>query len=238
MRMHSTGSHAGASLALPGTFAAEQYQNLRLKVERLQQARGVRVVAITSPGTNDGKTLTSINLAAALARGHGARVLLIDADLRRPSVGSQLGLSDDGPGLATAVGDGDARLPDIVRTVEGVQGLSVLPGATVPGDVHEVLRSPRFDQLLQDARGVYDFVVLDTPPLVPVCDAAVMSRVVDGLLVVVAAHETTRKQLGEALSLLDEQKTLGLVFNGDRPHMSKYDKYYVSGAGLKTGGYN
>ena len=226
MRMQPSSSHAGACLALPGTFAAEQYQNLRLKVERLQQSRGVRVVAITSPATNDGKTLTSINLAAALARGPGARVLLIDADLRRPSVGSQLGLPDDGSGLAKAVGDGDTRLPDIVRAVDGVHGLSVLPGAPVPGDVHEVLRSPRFDQLLQDARGVYDFVVLDTPPLVPVCDAAVMARVVDGLLMVVAAHETTRKQLGEALSLLDEQKTLGLVFNGDRPRTSKYDAYY------------
>ena len=238
MRMQPSSSHAGATLAVPGTFAAEQYQNLRLRVERLQQSRGVRVMAITSPGTSDGKTLTSINLAAALARGPGARVLLIDADLRRPSVGSQLGLIDEGPGLAKAVSDGDARLPDIVRTVEGVHGLSVLPGAPVSGDVHEVLRSPRFDQLLQDARGVYDFVVLDTPPLVPVCDAAVMSRVVDGLLVVVAAHETTRKQLGEALSLLDEQKTLGLVFNGDHPRTSKYDAYYRPAAGRKTGGYN
>jgi Mrp family chromosome partitioning ATPase len=78
-------------------------------------------------------------------------VLLIDADLRRPSVGSQLGLIDEGPGLAKVVSDGDARLPDSVRTVEGVHGLSVLPGAPVSGDVHEVLRSPRFDQLLQDA---------------------------------------------------------------------------------------
>ena len=94
-------------------------------------------------------------------------------------------------------------------------------------DVHELLRSARFEQLLQEARGEYDFVVLDTPPLVPVCDAAVVSRLVDGLLVVVAAHETTRKQLGEALSLLDEAKTLGLVFNGDTPSRSKkYDAYY------------
>jgi capsular exopolysaccharide synthesis family protein len=207
-------------------------------VERLQQSRGVRVVAITSPGTNDGKTLTSINLAAALARGPGARVLLIDADLRRPSIGSQLGLRQDGPGLANAVSDADVGLPEIVQTVEGVHGLSVLPGTTAPADAHEVLRSPRFDQLLQEARGAYDFVVLDTPPLVPVCDAAVMARVVDGLLVVVAAHETTRKQLGEALSLLDEQKTLGLVLNGDRPRTSKYDAYYRPAAGLKTGGYN
>ena len=228
MRTHTIGTRRGAGVAPPGTFAAEQYQNLRLKVERLQQTRGVRVVAVTSPGTNDGKTLTSINLAAALARGPGARVLLIDADLRRPSIGPQLGFAEDGAGLAAAIGDGaGSRLPDVARQVDGVNGLSVVPAGPATRDVHELLRSPRFEQLLQDARGAYDFVVLDTPPLVPVCDAAVMSRLVDGMLVVVAAHETTRKQLGEALSLLDESKTLGLVFNGDEgASASQYDAYY------------
>ena len=88
----------------------------------------------------------------------------------------------------------------------------------------------RVNKLLQDARGAYDFVILDTPPLMPVCDAAVMSRLVDGMLVVVAAHETTRTQLGEALSLLDESKTLGLVFNGDEgARASQYDAYYRNG---------
>jgi capsular exopolysaccharide synthesis family protein len=227
MRTHTSDSHTGAVLAPPGSFAAEQYQNLRLNVERLQQSRGVRVLAITSPGTNDGKTLTSINLAAALARGPAMRVLLIDADLRRPSVGRQLGLSDGDSGLAGAIGEGGRALQEIARTVAGVHGLAVIPAGAMPEDVHEVLRSARFEQLLQDARATYDYVVLDTPPLVPVCDAAVMSRLVDGLLVVVAAHETTRKQLGDALNLLDESKTLGVVFNGDTAsRAAKYDAYY------------
>jgi polysaccharide biosynthesis transport protein len=231
MRTHTSAFQAGETVALPGTFAAEQYQNLRLNVERLQQSRGVRVVAITSPGTNDGKTLTSINLAAALARGPGARVLLVDADLRRPSVASRLGMSEDGVGLATALADGAGTLRDMARPVDGVPGLFVVPAGTAPHDVHELLRSPRFSPLLDDARSAYDFVVLDTPPLVPVCDAAVLSRFVDGLLVVVAAHETTRKQLGDALSLLDESKTLGLVFNGDsRARASHYNAYYRKSA--------
>lgn len=228
MRTQPIGSQRGIALVPPGTFAAEQYQNLRLKVERLQQTRGVRVLAVTSPGTSDGKTLTSINLAAALARGPAARVLLIDADMRRPAVEWQLGLGDDpGPGLAAALSDGAGGLREIARAVDGVHGLNVVPAGTASHDVHELLRSTRFDQLLQDARAAYDFVVLDTPPLVPVCDAAVVSRLVDGLLVVVAAHETTRKQLGDALSLLDEAKTLGVVFNGDTPARSrKYSAYY------------
>ena len=81
--------------------------------------------------------------------------------------------------------------------------------------MHELLRSPRFESLLHEARDQYDFVVLDTPPLVPVCDAAVLSRLVDGMLIVVAAHETPRKLLEEALNLIDESKVLGIVFNGD-----------------------
>jgi polysaccharide biosynthesis transport protein len=226
MQMQTMTTRPGTGVAPPGTFAAEQYQNLRLKVERLQHARGVRVIAVTSPGTNDGKTLTSINLAAALARGPGARVLLIDADLRRPSVGPRLGLPAEA-GLVGALADGAATLGEIARAVDGMPGLSVVPAGPATHDVHELLRSARFEQLLQDARAAYDFVVLDTPPLVPVCDAAVMSRFVDGVLVVVAAHETTPKQLGEALSLLDESKTLGLVFNGDdRSSASQYDAYY------------
>jgi capsular exopolysaccharide synthesis family protein len=227
MRSLRMGS-APAGLAAPGTFAAEQYQSLRLKLERLQQDRGVRVLAITSPGANEGKTVTSINLAAALARGPKARVLLVDADLRRPAVGRHLSMPETGEaGLAEAIADEASSLAAVVRHVRGPDGLSVVPAGSAPAEVHELLRSPKLDQLLQDARQHYDFVVLDTPPLIPVCDAAVLSRVVDGTLVVVAAHETSRKQLGEALSLLDEAKTLGIVFNGDDRALTRgYDAYY------------
>ena len=92
------------SLRAPASFAAEQYQALRLQVERLRAVRDVRVLAISSPGLGDGKTVTAINLAAAHAESE--RVLLIDADLRRPSIGAQLRLTDvSGPGLADALSD-------------------------------------------------------------------------------------------------------------------------------------
>ena len=216
------------SLAAPGSFAAEQYRGLRLKIERLQHTRGLRVLAVTSPGVNDGKTVTSINLAAAFAHRAGARVLLIDADLRRPAVEKYLGLDDaDGQGLASALGDEHIQLRQVVRPVGAASTLSVLPAGSTPRAVHELLESPRFERLLREAREQYDLVVLDTPPLVPVVDAVVLSRLVDGLLIVVAAHETPRKQLEEALNLLDESKVLGIVFNGDNTAASgRYDKYY------------
>jgi capsular exopolysaccharide synthesis family protein len=215
------------SLTDPGSFAAEQYQGLRLKVERLR-ARGVRVLAVTSPGISDGKTVTSINLAAALADGSGARVLLIDADLRRPTVGIHLGLHDpDGAGLADAIGDERIGLSQVVRRIDHANTLAVVLAGSKPVSSHELFRSPRFESLLQEARDLYDFVVLDTPPVVPVCDTVLLSRSVDGVLVVVAAHETRRKLLEQALNLIDESKVLGIVFNGDDTTLfEQYKEYY------------
>lgn len=218
------------SLAAPASFAAEQYRGLRLKIERLQHTRGLRVLAVTSPGVNDGKTVTSINLAAAFAHRSGARVLLIDADLRRPAVEKYLGLGEaDVTGLANVLGDEQLELKHVVRQVRAASTLSIVPAGATPRAVHELLESPRFERLLQEAREQYDLVIIDTPPLVPVFDAVVLSRLVDGVLIVVAAHETPRKQLEDALNLLDESKVLGIVFNGDNTALTgRYDTYYQS----------
>jgi Mrp family chromosome partitioning ATPase len=106
----------------------------------------------------------------------------------------------------------------------------VLAGSSATS-VHELLRSARFEHLLHEASRTYDFVILDTPPLVPVSDAAVVARVVDGMLVVVAAHATPRKLLETALNLIDEPKVLGIVFNGVRsPLLDQYDGYYYKHA--------
>jgi capsular exopolysaccharide synthesis family protein len=218
------------SLTAPDSFAAEQYQGLRLKVEALKRTRGVSVLAVTSPGVSDGKTVTSINLACALARGSGTRVLLIDADLRRPAVEAHLGLhASTGIGLTEALRDERIGLRQIVRAINHGSSVSVVPAGSSRIHVPELLRSPRFESLLQEARSLYDFVVLDTPPLAPVYDAAVLSRLVDGILIVVAAHETPRKLLEQTMDLVDESKVLGFVFNGDDSTSSrKYDAYYKS----------
>jgi Mrp family chromosome partitioning ATPase len=95
------------------------------------------------------------------------------------------------------------------------------------GTVHHILRSPRVEQLLSEARGRFDYVILDTPPLLPVFDSAQLANSVDGVLMVVAANQTPRKLLGEALNLLDPAKVLGIVFNRDaKPMFGYYDAYY------------
>jgi capsular exopolysaccharide synthesis family protein len=223
--MNTLATHL-VSLTNPASFAAEQYQNLRLKIERLRQARDLRVIAITSPGAADGKTVTSINLAGALARGAASRVLLIDADLRRPEVANQLHLGNEGLGFADLVGgSGDIALDKVIRPLDG-HNVDVIPAGTVAGPIHEVFRSPRLPQLLSELRDRYDYVILDTPPIVPVVDSALLARVVDGVIVVVSANKTPRKLLEEALNELDAAKVVGMVFNNDDRPLYGYDTNY------------
>ena len=103
----------------------------------------------------------------------------------------------------------------------------MVPSGTPSPAIHRLLRSPRLDTLLQRARQEFDIVIVDTPPLLPVFDSAVLSRIVNQMLVVVAANQTPRKLLGEALTLVDPAKVMGIVFNrDDRPLFGYYEKYY------------
>lgn len=209
------------TLTAPDTFAAERYQGLRLKLEQLRQQRPLQVIAVTSPGAGDGKTLTSINLAGALARESDARILLIDADLRRSAVGSQLGIADGTPGLGELIAGPTAPLPKLVQRPLDC-GFDVLPAGSVSMPLQRMFRSERLLQVLADARERYDYVLLDTPPLAPVFDAALLSRAVDGMIVVVAAGKTPRKLLDATLDLLDPAKVVGIVFNGDSSPLFGY----------------
>ena len=213
------------SFTSPGSFAAEQYQGLRLTIDRLTKAHGPQVLAVTSPAAGEGKTLTAINLAGALARESDGRVLLIDADLRRPAVATALGLSA-APGLTDLLASDDLELSSVAQRVPPFP-LWAIPSGSTGSAIHRLLRSPRFEPLLQRARQEYDVVIVDTPPLLPVFDSAVLARIVDQMLVVVAANQTPRKLLGEALNLVDPAKVMGIVFNRDaRPLFGYYDEYY------------
>jgi capsular exopolysaccharide synthesis family protein len=214
------------SLTAPASFAAEQYQGLRLTIERLARGRDLKVMAISSPAAGDGKTVTAINLAGALARGSDERVLLIDADLRRPSVAAHLGMTGTHVGLADALSDDRTSVGSTVTRLDAYN-LDVIPAGTRRAGVSQLLRSPRLDAFLAEARRQYAYIVLDTPPLLPVFDSALLATSVDGVLMVVSANRTPRKLLGEALNMLDAATVLGIVFNRDeRPLYGYYDAYY------------
>ncbi len=215
------------SLVAPAALEAEQYRALRHIVEQLHRTANLRVIAVSSPGTGDGKTVTAINLAGALAQGPETRVLLIDADLRRPALSRLLTLgATEGVDLVGAILDPRLTLEQIVQPRPPFN-LSVICAGQTPPSPYEVLKSPRLGELIQEARDLYDFVVIDTPPLSPVQDCRVIGQSVDGFLLVVAAHRTPRRLLEESLASLDHSKILGIVFNqDDRPHSRRYLGYY------------
>jgi hypothetical protein len=129
-------------------------------------------------------------------------------------------------GLTEIIENPATTLDSVTHTLRPYN-LSILPAGLRQGAVHQILRSPRLEGLIAHVRQRYDFVVLDTPPLLPVFDSALLANAVDGVLVVVAANQTPRKLLGEALNMLDPAKVLGIVFNRDaKPLFGYYDAYY------------
>lgn len=214
------------SLLDPETMEADQYRTLRYLVEQKRRETGLCMIAVSSPIAGDGKTITSINLAGALAQGAEARVLLVDMDLRHPSLTENLGLGHSSSrGLTDAILNPTLSLKDVVKRCPQFN-LTVISSGRPPSPPYEVLKSPHLEKIWQDARQHYDYIVLDTPPLIPFPDCRLIGKWADGFLVVVAAHKTPQKLVEEAINVVDPAKMVGLVFNNsDRPGFG-YNYYY------------
>jgi capsular exopolysaccharide synthesis family protein len=217
------------SLVEPSSFASEQYRVLRHTLEQLHRTAGHSIFGIGSPSASDGKTTTALNLAGALGQAHDARVLLIEADLRCPTMAARLGLNASGlPGLVEAIQSSHAGIADVAQRLTAYN-LSVVLAGESPVAPYEILKSPRLGELLDEARRHYDYVVIDTPPIVAFPDCRILNNWVDGWLIVVAAHRTPRKLLEESLDLMEESKTVGFVFTHDerfRANARYYGAYY------------
>lgn len=223
------------SLDDPSSGAAEAYRSLRTSVQFLGLDTPVRTLQFTSASAAEGKSTTAANLAVALARA-GQRVILVDCDLRRPMIHEYFGL-DPTVGF-TSVLLGDAPLSAAFHRVPGIERLRILAAGPVPPNPSELLSTHRMVDLLTTLQADSDIVLLDSPPVLPVSDAAVLSARVDGVLMVVKAGSTHRKQLGRALELLSQvdASVVGVALNG----VSKGGAYaYGYGYGYqgKAGGY-
>lgn len=216
------------SLLNPDSFEADQYLMLRYAVERACPSDGCRVIGITSPVAGDGKTLTAVNLAGAIAKATDARVLVLDTDLRRPAVGKLLGRNGhDGRGLVDAILDRRQTLEQAAWRLDPFN-LSVITSRRPQSDTYELLASDRFGELLCNARKSFNYVLVDSPPVLPVPDCRLLTEWVDGFIVVVAADKTPRKLVEETFALLGPAKVLGLVFNREAYKHSHYGKYYYA----------
>ena len=219
----------------PLSAAAEGMRRLRTNLQYVGLAEGARAVVVTSPMPGDGKSSIAANLALTLVDS-GLRTLLVDADLRRPSVAEYLDLEDH-VGL-TAVLIGRASLADVVQEW-GPSGLSVLVAGDLPPNPSELLGSRAMVDLLAQMTQQYDFVVFDTPPVQPVTDAVALAKGVDGVLMVVDSRRTRQADLRKSLDAFKRvhAHVLGIVLNkvnraADR---DAYRSYYSEGAVLDRG---
>lgn len=188
---------------------AEDFRQLRANLDFVHTVQSVQVLAVTSAVANEGKTTTAVNIALMAAE-RGARVLLVDADLRRPRIAPYLGL-ESSVGLTTVL---SGRLP-FDQAVRTWGELKVLPSGTLPPNPTELLDSEAMAALVDEWRTRFDYIVMDTPPVLVVADAVVCSSIVDGTLVVYRYGRTRRAQLVSAMHTLRgvQARIVGTVLN-------------------------
>jgi len=209
------------------SVGAEAFRTLRTNVRFVRGGVGAKEMIVTSPGAREGKSVTAANLAAAFAL-QGIRTLLIDADMRRSVQHFYFGMERE-PGLAGLLA-GVSTLLDAVRHTE-VEGLDLLPAGTVPPNPAELLGGVRMDDLLANARGSYDALVIDTPPMLAVTDATVLGPKVEGVVLVVRAEQTDRDAASHAIWQLRQvgATVLGVVLNDAKADGAySYYRYYHS----------
>ena len=221
--------HLVAALA-PTSLAAEQYKSLRTRIRRSESGRGLRTLAITSPNKGDGKSLTAANLALTMAQEFQQRVLLLDCDLRRPSVHQLFGLAE-APGLGDVLMNAAELEQALVLLPE--HHLTVLPAGLPPSNPAELIGSAAMRRVLDTLRTRFDRILIDVPPVAPLADLHILAPMVDALLMIVRAGITPKPAIERALAGLDPNKVLGLVFNESGNQSETYSTYegygYIAG---------
>jgi protein-tyrosine kinase len=209
--------------------SGEQYKILREQIKKICGEGGIRSLAVTSPIKGDGKTTVAANLAATMALDYEQNVLLIDADLRSPSLHRYFGVSGT-PGLADYLGSNSpAELRSYVQNTN-VAGLRILPAGKSSTFSSELLASDRMKTLVREIPAQFPDhqVIFDTSPVLSTSDPLVLGRLVDGLIIVVRAGKTPRGCLAEALTSLGSNKIVGVVLNGAELGMASRYYYYSS----------
>ena len=210
----------------PGSPIGEQYRILRTNLQSLRLRSGAKVIAVTSAVHEEGKSVTSINLALALARQEQARVALVDADLRKGTIHTWLGLGERTDGLSTVLANGGAVNGSLVKLES--PPLHILPAGPIPEAPAELLESSAMKRLLSVLRTQYDYVIIDTPPVIPVADLSIVAAQSDGVLFVVRAGKTQRKTVAQAQEMLQRAKVnvLGCVLTHVEYYLPGYYRYY------------
>ncbi len=198
----------------------EQFRRLAGTLHHAQQTNGLRSVMVTSSQPGDGKTMTAVNLALVLAESYRAKVLLVDADLRRPSISSVVELGE-GSGLSEALRSPTEQKLALLKITPR---LTLLPAGQPISNSIEALTSPRMKQILAEAATRFDWVILDAPPVGPTADARLLTELVGKTLFVIHAGQTQYPDVRKSVDIIGKEHILGIVLNGVRDMVS-HDYY-------------
>jgi capsular exopolysaccharide synthesis family protein len=211
------------AITQPRSGHAERFRSLRTRVLHAGERKKMQAFVVTSAGVMEGKTLTAINLSWLLAQTDGVSALLIDGDLRNPCAADYLGI-DASVGLSEVLG-GEATLAESIVRLEPA-GLHLLPGGAARDDVAEILSGPKFSAVLREARRMFDYIILDAPPLGIFTDATVLISRADSALIVARANKTRYAALEKLLEPLPRERLLGVILNGSDEQLSEQNYYY------------
>jgi len=210
----------------PDSLAAEKFRFLGVRLRQIQQSRSLKKILVTSTIPEEGKSFVSANLAGVLAK-RKQRVLLIEGDLRRPTLGQQFGL-----GRLAGLGEwllGDRRKIANIYRLDGPE-FWLMPAGAPPANPLELMQSGSLSQLLAQLSTMFDWIIVDSPPLLPLADTTVWARLTDGTLLVAREGKSQKAMLQKGLETLKKSDLLGVVLNGcSSTHHDYYQRYAPNG---------
>jgi capsular exopolysaccharide synthesis family protein len=219
----------------PKTLVGEQYRFLRNKLVQFQRQHNTKKILVTSSVPGEGKTLTACCLAGILAQESKKQVLLVDADLRKPQASANLGVNGTKiPAGLSRLLEGSARLEDSFFQSSG-QDFFFLPSGPVPGNPSELLSSPNLEDVITRLASTFDWVVIDSPPVLALADAMRMAPLCDTVLLVVLANKTSSKLIQQAIQMIGREMICGVVLNRVPTLRSSQYHYYQYYSNASTG---
>ena len=207
----------------PRSPYCEQFRSLRTRILQAGEREGMRTFVVTSAGMGEGKTLTALNLGWLLAQTEGVRALVIDSDLRQPCATDYLAINAP-RGLSEVLG-GELSLREAIVRLNPA-GLYLLPGGKARDDVAELLSGPTYAGVVAEVRRMFDYVIIDAPPLGIFTDANVLINRADGAMLVVRAGKTRYSMVDKLLDTLPRERMLGVVLNRADQELESNSYYY------------
>jgi protein-tyrosine kinase len=217
------------------SLAAEQFRKLRTYLLKLQP---LNTIMVTSALQGEGKTFVSTNLSVGIAFDLHLHALLVETDMRNPSLGRQFGFNNNGKGLSDYL-TGSESIPDLITSTK-IDKLTVIQGGRIPENPAELVGSKKMEAMIEEIKTRYDdrFIIFDTTPILATAEPEILSKWVDGIILVVKAGVTPRETVQQAINILGKEKLLGIILNNvEFKSTGLFKRYFGSNGYYHSYGY-